>query len=175
MRFPGGSDGKESACNAVDLGSIPGLGRSPGEGNGCPLQYSCSENSMNRGAWRATVHGVAKSRTRLSLHAYHDIELLNYVTLDNLPHHSVSISSHLKWDKQHLQCKVTGKIDLPDNGWPLSSSKKSSQLMQGSESRHNLFFAYSSQTPGWKLSFPIAISETYSGSSYKPSSPRNSS
>ena len=60
------SDSEESACNAVDLGSIPGLGRSPGEGNGCPLQYSCSENSMNRGAWRATVHGVAKSRTRLS-------------------------------------------------------------------------------------------------------------
>ena len=49
--FPGGSDGKESACNAGDLGSIPGLGRSPAEGNGYPLQYSCLENSMNRGAW----------------------------------------------------------------------------------------------------------------------------
>ena len=51
---------KESACNAVDLGSIPGLGRSPEEGKGYPLQCSCLENPMDRGAWRATVHGVAK-------------------------------------------------------------------------------------------------------------------
>ena len=58
--FPGGSDGKESACNAGDLGSIPGLGRSPGEGNCYPLQYFCLENPMDRGAWRATVHGVAR-------------------------------------------------------------------------------------------------------------------
>ena len=63
MGFPGGSDGKECACNAGDPGSIPGLGRSPGEGNGNPLQYSYLENSMNRGAWQATVHGVAKSST----------------------------------------------------------------------------------------------------------------
>ena len=58
LGFPGGSDGKESACNAGDLGSIPGLGRSPGEGNGNPLQYSDLENSMDRGAWQAVVHGV---------------------------------------------------------------------------------------------------------------------
>ena len=58
--FVGGSDGKESACNAGDPGSIPGLGRSPEEGNGNPLQYSCLENSMDKGAWWATVHGVAK-------------------------------------------------------------------------------------------------------------------
>ena len=64
--FPSGSDGKESACNTGDLGSIPGLGRSPGERNGRPLQYSCLENSMERGAWWATVHRVTKSRTRLS-------------------------------------------------------------------------------------------------------------
>ena len=64
--FPGGSEDKASACNAGDLGSIPGLGRSPGEGNGNQLQYSCLENPMDRGAWRATVHGVAKSWTRLS-------------------------------------------------------------------------------------------------------------
>ena len=61
MGFPGGSAGKESACNAEYLGLIPGLGRSPGEGNGNPLQYSCLENSMDRGAWQATVHGIAKS------------------------------------------------------------------------------------------------------------------
>ena len=57
---------KESACNAGELGSIPGSGRSPEEGNGYPLQYSCLENSMDRGAWRAIVHGVTKSQTQLS-------------------------------------------------------------------------------------------------------------
>ena len=66
MGFPGGSDSKESACNAGDLGLIPGLGRSPEEGNDNPLQYSCLENPMDRGAWWATVGGVAKSQTRLS-------------------------------------------------------------------------------------------------------------
>ena len=66
LGFPGGSAGKESACSVGDLGSIPRLGRSPGEGNDNPLQYSCLENSMDRGSWRATVHGVAKSWTRLS-------------------------------------------------------------------------------------------------------------
>ena len=64
LGFPGGSDGKESAYNAGDPGLIPGLGRSPGEGNGYPLQYSCLENPMDRGVWwRATVQGVAESDT----------------------------------------------------------------------------------------------------------------
>ena len=61
--FPGGSDGKAPAYNAGDPDSIPGSGRSPGEGNGNPLQYSCLENPMDGGSWWATVHGVAKSRT----------------------------------------------------------------------------------------------------------------
>ena len=61
MGFPGGSDGKESACNAGDLGSIPGLGRSPGERKGYPLQYSGLENSMDREEWPAIVHGFTKS------------------------------------------------------------------------------------------------------------------
>ena len=61
--FPGGSDGKESVCNAGDLGLIPGLGKSLGEGIGFPLQYSCLENAMNRGAWWATVHGASRSQT----------------------------------------------------------------------------------------------------------------
>ena len=65
-RFPGGSDDKESACNAGDPGLIPGWGRSPGEGNGNPFQYSCLENPMNVGAWQATVHEVTKSWTWLS-------------------------------------------------------------------------------------------------------------
>ena len=63
MGFPGGSAGKESTCNAGDLGSIPGLGRSPGEGKGYPLQYSDLENSTDREAWQATVDGIAKSQT----------------------------------------------------------------------------------------------------------------
>ena len=63
MVFSGGSVDIESACNARDLGSIPGWGRSPGEGNDNPLQYPCLENPKDRGAWQATVHGVAESRT----------------------------------------------------------------------------------------------------------------
>ena len=66
MGFPGGSDGKESTCNAGDPCLIPGLGRSPGEGNGNPLQYSCLGNPMDRGAWWATVNGVVKSWTQLN-------------------------------------------------------------------------------------------------------------
>ena len=66
MGFPGGSGSKESACNAGDLGSIPGLGRSPGGGHVNPLQYSCLENPMDRGAWWTTVNGFTKSQTRLN-------------------------------------------------------------------------------------------------------------
>ena len=64
LGFPGGSEGRESASNVGDLGLIPGFGRSPGRGHGNPLQYSCLENPMDRGAWWATVHGVAKSQTQ---------------------------------------------------------------------------------------------------------------
>ena len=69
--FPGGTEDKVSACNAGDLSLIPGLGRSPGEVNGNPLQYSCQENPMDRWAWWATVHGVAKSQTWLSTFTFH--------------------------------------------------------------------------------------------------------
>ena len=64
--FPGGLDGKESACNAGDPCSVPGSGRSPGEGNGNPFQYPCLEKPMERGTWQAAVRGAAKSRTRLN-------------------------------------------------------------------------------------------------------------
>ena len=64
--FPDSSDGKKSAFNVADLGLIPGLGSFPGEGNGNPFQYFCLENSMDRGAWWATLHGVSKNWTRLS-------------------------------------------------------------------------------------------------------------
>ena len=75
--FPGGSEVKASAYNEGDLGSIPGSGRSPGEGNGNPLQYSCLENAMDGGAWWATALGVAKSLTRLSNFTFFHF-LLNY-------------------------------------------------------------------------------------------------
>ena len=77
--FPGGSDGKESTCNAGYSGSIPGLGRSPGEGNGYPLQYSCLENSMDRGAWQAAVHGVTKRWMHLALF-FTDIQIFFFLT-----------------------------------------------------------------------------------------------
>ena len=66
LGFPGGAEVKASACSAGHLGSIPGLGSSPGEGNGNPLQYSCLENPIDGGAWQAAVHEVTKSWTRLS-------------------------------------------------------------------------------------------------------------
>ena len=78
---PGGSDGKESACNAGDVGSIPGSGRSREEGNGNPLQCSCLENSMDRGAWQATVHGVSKSQILLSnKYTFQNFAQTSYIT-----------------------------------------------------------------------------------------------
>jgi len=73
--FPGGSDGKESACSAGDLGSIPGLGRSPGEGSGNLFQYSCLENPMDRGAWWATVRGVTEGQTKLMNFHFFTLEI----------------------------------------------------------------------------------------------------
>ena len=83
MGFPGGSDSKASAYNVGGLGSIPGSGRSPGEGNGSTLQYLCLENPMDRGAWSATVYWVAKSRTRLSDFTS-DAKLINVFQGNNL-------------------------------------------------------------------------------------------
>ena len=67
MGFPDHSEGKESACNEGDLGSTPGSGRYPGEGNGNPLQYSCLENPMGRGSWQATVYGVTRVEHNLAI------------------------------------------------------------------------------------------------------------
>ena len=71
LGFPDGSDGKESACNAGEPGLVPGLGRSPGEGHGHSLQYSCLENPMDREAWQAMVHLVSKSWTQLKQLSMH--------------------------------------------------------------------------------------------------------
>ena len=90
----GGSDCKESACIAGYLGSIPRLGRSPGEGNSYPLQYSDLENSMDRGAWQAIVHGVTKSQTHLS--DFHSLTS----TLNGMK------SSGLHLHKLHFKCSI---------------------------------------------------------------------
>ena len=84
--FPGGSEGKASACNAGDLGSIPGSGRSPGGGNGNPLQYSCRENPMDRGAWWATVHRIPKSWTRLRDFTFIFFHFLQLKSTELSPH-----------------------------------------------------------------------------------------
>ena len=94
----GDSEDKASACNAGDQGSIPGLGRSPGEGNGNPLQCSCLENPMDRGACRATVHGVAKSRTQLRdfISLYPLIQLLG-----------IYLTKKILWKYSHKRKKCT--------------------------------------------------------------------
>ena len=82
LSFSGGPDCKESTCNIGDPGSIPELGRSPGEENGNPLQNSCLGNSMERGAWWATVHGITNSLTRLNAHKH--TQAHDYLTLRGL-------------------------------------------------------------------------------------------
>ena len=95
--FPGGSEVKASACSAGDLGSIPGLGRSPGEGNVNPLQYSCLENPMDAGAWWAIVHRVTKSRidwaTWLNFH-YHTIQ--THTVQESTIYYSIHLNTTLK-------------------------------------------------------------------------------
>ena len=98
LGFPCGSTGmqiQESTCNAGDLGSIPELGRSPGEESGSPLQYYCLENSMDRGAWEATVHVVAKSWTQLSNWACRHTMYINIILHDNAS--SISLYEFTNW------------------------------------------------------------------------------
>ena len=111
MNFPHSSGGKESACNAGDLGSIPGLGRSPGEGNGNPLQYSCLENPMGRGAWWATVHGLTRVghdlATKGLMHVGFGLTLFltNYTAVVPFPNNSTFGASYLNiqsWLPHHM-------------------------------------------------------------------------
>ena len=102
LGFPGGSEVKVSACDAGDLGSIPGLGRSPGEGSGNPLQYSCLENPMDAGTWWATVHGVAKSQTLLCDSTGLNLEL-------NISYDTVKCKEKEKW-KNALRMILRQKI-----------------------------------------------------------------
>ena len=101
--FPGGSEVKVSASNVGDPGLIPGSGRSPGEGNGNPLQYPCLENPMDGGAWWATVHGVAKSRTRLSYFTFTCSNTYNVISKiqRNLPEGKRTWKmTELKWGRR---------------------------------------------------------------------------
>ena len=84
--FPGGSEGEVSACSVGDLGSIPGLGTSPGEGDGNPLQYSCLGNPMDGGAWWATVRGVTKGQTQLSNFTFTFMYVYSAVSDSSQPH-----------------------------------------------------------------------------------------
>ena len=91
-----GSGSKESACSSGQPGMILGLGRSPGEGNGNPLQYSCLENSIDEGAWQVTVHGIAKSQTRLSnfthFHSQNKLHLVSFTVFIQFEFNSVQFS-----------------------------------------------------------------------------------
>ena len=99
LDFPGGSDSKASAYNAGDPGSTPGLGRSPGEGNGNPLQYSCLENPMDGGTWQATVHGVVMSQTRLSDFTFKITSMCGSTVLSPWPCYLVCYSLYKSWSK----------------------------------------------------------------------------
>ena len=110
---PGGSDGKESACNDGDLGSVSGLGRSPGEGNGNLLQYFCLENLMDRGAWRATFHGVAKSWTWLSEFHFTSFIIVSYsvVTEKAMAPHSSTLAWKIPWTEEPGRLQSMGSLE----------------------------------------------------------------
>ena len=106
--FPHSSVSKESSCNAGNPGSIPGSGRSPGEGNGNPLQYSCLENSINRGAWQATVHGVTMNWTWLNDYLFTSFPFSEHALLSTLlgNQEEGQIFFHSVLDLDYFQLKI---------------------------------------------------------------------
>ena len=135
--FPGGSDSKEAACSAADGGSIPGSGRSPGGGHGNPLQYSCLENSMDRGAWQATVRGVEKSWHDLSDWHFHFVELhsplLQFGSQRGL--HSVNyVCVYLEISFKMIQMNLQNRNRLtnPENKPPVARGKDAGKGQFGS-------------------------------------------
>ena len=115
--FPGGSGGKVSACNAGDLGLIPGSGKAPGEGNGNLLQYSCLENPMEGGVWQATVHGLAKSRTWLSNFSLKVSQRWKLRVLDILQvwdtHTSLLIAQNMQMAPKAFMPPCTSPLNFP--------------------------------------------------------------
>ena len=135
--FPGGLDDKESACNEGDLGLIPGSGRSPGEGNGNPLQYSCLENPMDGGAWQATVHGVAELDTTEWLHFSFWLTLwlhrvLSLVTIMNRGAFSRGSTSLWCWCNWFCGGLVTDSVSHNEHTclWGRLSSQSSRTLLK---------------------------------------------
>ena len=107
--FPGGLHGKESACQAGELGSIPGSGRCPGEGNGNPLQYSCLENPMDRGAWWATVHGVSKRQTQPSDPHFHTLIFARFIRHYYVPGADMAQGLSAAWMSAGRRAKTQGQ------------------------------------------------------------------
>ena len=151
--FPGSSAGKESACNVGDLGLIPGLGRSPGEGNGKPLQHSCLENSVNRGDWQ--VHGVTKSWTRLS-DFHFTIQFSHSVMSNSLWPHGLEHTRLLRPSPTPGACSNS----CPSCQWCHPTNSPSvipfSSCLQS-------FPASGSFPKYWSFSFSISPSNKYSG------------
>ena len=106
LDFPGGSDGKASVYNVGDPGLSPGLGRSPGEGNGNPLQYYCLENPMDRGAWQAAVYGVAKSWTQLS--DFTSLDFTSRIAIIAIVIITIAFTEYLLCVKHGMKCCSVG-------------------------------------------------------------------
>ena len=135
MGFPGVSDGKESVCNARDLGLMSGLGRSPGEGNSNPPHYSCLDNSMDRGAWQAAIHGVTKSRTGPSDFHFHTVTVIKTLVpvkeqvneMEQSPEIDPHIQNQLIFDlnkeRQYNGEKILSKNCAETTGQPHAKTK----------------------------------------------------
>ena len=126
LSFPGGLEGKVSACNVGDPGSIPESGRPPGEGNGISLQYSCLENPMDRGAWEAAVHGVAKSRTWLSDST--SLHFIGSVTKNHISGVCVCVcEKEREWAREIITLENSFKMSKEPREWDSPPSDVQSQ------------------------------------------------
>ena len=134
MDFPGGSDSKMAAYNAGDPGSVPGLGRSTGEGNGNPLHYSCLENPIDGEAWWATVHGVAKCRTQLSDFTFtfkHDLKTVQIFPLLSFRTHFIHRWNMLS-SSLYYNCRLINELLLWQYSlehWPTSFNPNFSKFL----------------------------------------------